>query len=1045
MAMSLRSHSPTILDQQQRLLVVNSVTTAESAAAPLKAPPSMLWPQESYIRLEFADFVDLQTRLVLLPRVEEEGRGAVVASYEETEQTPDSAAKDDASKENSSSSPHQNTAEPSKEHRDDDQGENQKAISKSVSGYSFVGLESKQEDWSEADFTDILARLRQETTPLTLVFAAPNSEQNEVPENKALSSEDTKTSTIDRATLEDSRSEATKEQSGQPAAAKAIPGFTSQESLQVGMSVLSSWGMRVRAQATEAASNISTVAKERAKNFQSPLIEGSGNSKSASSKLCNMFIQTSVGAFVPVAVAQSKVSTSSLLLVRKSATEAAPTSGWSYQWYRSSFANETWADETASLASGASRSTTSSSGATPETSSPSTAEDLEWIPLEGATGAAFQPNATLIGRKLRCIVTIETEDPASSDDSDCLDDADLASVEAAQEVCEINGVISADVTLFNASRQALARGAKFGGLKGRGNAAGRQFRVEISIGIVSKKRSRRTTCSLQIYQMSGPESVSLTPDPIFHASAHVPACSPKFMDLQIVVPPESVLSALCTDGSLQLETPNRLTRESFLMAMGVANYTGKPATLNATTIMFKDEAQQQANSIRSLVDEEVSVSSASYTSSVRSQGSARKVDSRAQSPMSPLGPLISPINTINTPGTPTNSWPGSPNRSLAATPESVAAATTSTMEEENRVVALERELDFLRGKLARKDKVVSELQRKIAQSDAAHENTQHSLKNCQNALTQSNVEQQRLSQSLQKAESYVKSHENKVMRLEGDHAQKLSNLEYRLESQSSKIADLEKANRSLQNEKAVLQATVEARESKLTRMAELQSSFEELSVKVSQHDALRRDLETSQKRYEGIQEDLRKVESVEKECRTELASAKQSIEHMTAQIDEEREKVTSCRAQLDPLQKQIQQLKGERNSYKQKNESLSKEVGKLCRNGRTIKDIEKLVADHQALQEEVETLRKQKRKALEDAHQYRMSYTQSKVAQELSGVETETRVSLERNAELERLLAEMTEYVNAKEMQLDTMKQVNEQLQKEIHSLAKANLGKNEV
>ena len=34
-----------------------------------------------YHRLEFADFVDLQTRLVLLPRIEEEGRGAVVASF----------------------------------------------------------------------------------------------------------------------------------------------------------------------------------------------------------------------------------------------------------------------------------------------------------------------------------------------------------------------------------------------------------------------------------------------------------------------------------------------------------------------------------------------------------------------------------------------------------------------------------------------------------------------------------------------------------------------------------------------------------------------------------------------------------------------------------------------------------------------------------------------------------------------------------------------------------------------------------------------------
>ena len=35
----------------------------------------------SRIQVTFADFEDLTSRLVLLPRVEDEGRGAVVASY----------------------------------------------------------------------------------------------------------------------------------------------------------------------------------------------------------------------------------------------------------------------------------------------------------------------------------------------------------------------------------------------------------------------------------------------------------------------------------------------------------------------------------------------------------------------------------------------------------------------------------------------------------------------------------------------------------------------------------------------------------------------------------------------------------------------------------------------------------------------------------------------------------------------------------------------------------------------------------------------------
>jgi len=93
----------------------------------------------------------------------------------------------------------------------------------------------------------------------------------------------------------------------------------------------------------------------------------------------------------------------------------------------------------------------------------------------------------------------------------------------------------------------------------------------------------------------------------------------------------------------------------------------------------------------------------------------------------------------------------------------------------------------------------------------------------------------------------------------------------------------------------------------------------------------------------------------------------------------------------------------------------------------------------------MELLRAQKRKALEDARMYRELYEQTRAVEEISGIEKETRRALERTTELERLLVEMTDYVSAKEMQLDTIKQVNEALQTEIHNLAQANLRSNEV
>ena len=155
--------------------------------------------------------------------------------------------------------------------------------------------------------------------------------------------------------------------------------------------------------------------------------------------------------------------------------------------------------------------------------------------------------------------------------------------------------------------------------------------------------------------------------------------------------------------------------------------------------------------------------------------------------------------------------------------------------------------------------------------------------------------------------------------------------------------------------------------------------------------------------------------------------------HMTSlekQLKDEKTKNQSYHSELEGQQMKIQKLKAERNSYKQKGDSLAKEIGLICRNGRTIRDVEKVLSDDIARRQEVELLREQKRKALDELQHYRTSYEQAQRAHTMAGLEPESARILERNAELERLLTEMTEYVNAKEMQLDIMKKVNTELQR---------------
>lgn len=992
--MSLIESQPPTLPAAGDNLAVNAVRI------PVK---DSRWSQDGFVRLEFENWTDLSTKLVMLPRIEAEGRGAVIASYDSKEQDSKSHVQKISSNQNlEDSSPAENRDDSGGDHSLQQQGE------EVYEGLVFEGIQNKQDSWREKDFTDILALLREErNSPLVLCFSiTQQSEQSGLDvEGEEKKENDVPSKSEQSSAFQRNGKEAT---------------VSPQESLQAGMSALSSWGMRVRAQASEAATNLSTVAK----TLQGPPKDTIQTK--LKEKACDIYLQTSVGAYVPVSRAQSKVTTSSLLFIRKSATEAPPRKGWSYQWYRSTIVGEKQFDDAASSASNRTYESSGNSTASPVDPFPVTGE-IEWIAINGASGASFQPDATTIGRKLRCILTMQqNEDTISSDESsECTDDncSDLASVEDTEEICEINGVVQADPTLFNGARTALARGAKFGGLKGRGNAEGRQFRLEVSIGMPSRKRSRRTTSALHIFQMSGNESISLTSAPILGTTARIVGTSPKYMDLQIAVPAESVLSALCTNGYFQVETPNRLSRESFLMTLGIANYQGKPADLDTQTVLFRDRPPLQ---LTSLVDEEVS--------QVMTPRPARKLTDPVASPEF----MISPIASVTTlPSSPISS----PNHSFMATSH---IATTKT-EEQSLIAAMEEEIQFLRGKLTRKDKVVSELQRQITQSDSAHEDTRQKLRACQKDLEHSKKEQQGMTHKLKKTENSIQSHEDKLNRIEGEHAQQVSVLSATIERQNTKIADLEKSNKVLRNDKAILQATVEARDSKLVRMTALHSSYDELAVKISQQDEIKAELEASQKQCTDMQQTVLQVESSEKDCRSNLEAAQKTIAGLKEQVELERSKVLSCKAQVDPLQKSIQQLKGERNSYKQKNDSLSKEVSRLCKNGRSIKDIERIVNEYQSLSEEIESLRKQKKKALEEAHEYRTSYAQSKAAQALSGVEQETQAALERNVELSRLLAETTEYINAKEMQLETMKQVNEQLQDEIRSLARANLGKNEI
>ena len=641
--------------------------------------------------------------------------------------------------------------------------------------------------------------------------------------------------------------------------------------------------------------------------------------------------------------------------------------------------------------------------------------------------------------------------------------------------------------------------------------------------------------SVQIYCRSSPqdEYVKLTDIPLLQVTARASPTNSKHVDLLFpaipLLPPSpfdvnsdgenkasaeksstlTFLSDYCIIDHassfergiprLELEAPNRMTRESFLLALGIANYWGKSIQLDNKKVLYRDDEP-----ILRQINKQQQQASATTTSSPKSSPKSNSQSgSPSFQPLSPSSLLQSPVqqsqnakvnnskedvgsdsvsgtsggkngrqampgNLTLSPCRPSDVIGGSKNVlspiSCQSNPEINPRSVESekaylsipgvpampSVEEFNamRVKDLGREMEKLRAELARKDKIVTELHRQVQSSEVAHQKTKHALTSNRQKLKQSQEECECIQMSKRHIERSMQSQHEATKKIESNHRAVVNSFEGKLQKKADKIIELEKQNRALQNEKAILGATVEARESKLVKLEELQISNSELSKKVAKQGTIEAQLEESNRKHERLQKEFESRKDAETNCRKELETAKATIETIQKRIRGEKEKASSCQSQLETIQKKNQQLKGERNSYKQKNESLSKEVARLCRGGKNIRDIEKVLSDHESLLQETELLRAQKRKALEDAHKYRTSFEQAKAAEELLSLnpdEKETRRILERTAELERLLSEMTDYVSAKQMQLDTMKEINEELQREIHSLAQANLRRDEV
>ena len=164
----------------------------------------------------------------------------------------------------------------------------------------------------------------------------------------------------------------------------------------------------------------------------------------------------------------------------------------------------------------------------------------------------------------------------------------------------------------------------------------------------------------------------------------------------------------------------------------------------------------------------------------------------------------------------------------------------------------------------------------------------------------------------------------------------------------------------------------------------------------------------------------------------DISALKVGTESTTVDLKRERKASLAAKDEVDKVVTQLQTLKTERNRWKQKSESL-------------IKEIEKSLRDHQHLTKEVTRLRSQKKKVDDELEESLVEHVKYVQAQEKVKAEGSAIRAVLKCDELERLVSHLTEYVDAKETQLQSIQAVNRALAEELHLVHQSNRSDDDV
>jgi len=212
-------------------------------------------------------------------------------------------------------------------------------------------------------------------------------------------------------------------------------------------------------------------------------------------------------------------------------------------------------------------------------------------------------------------------------------------------------------------------------------------------------------------------------------------------------------------------------------------------------------------------------------------------------------------------------------------------------------------------------------------------------------------------------------------------------------------------------------------------------------------DAIQQQLD---QRVQVHNEELQEKEQARLAAEEKAEQAEEQVKNLEGALKEAQEKIESLERTLEEESRRVAVILSERNSYKNKSESLSREMNRFGR-GKSWEEVDGIMSKHQDVQAQLSVYKAENKRLLDENEDFRTALVKQGNAAGGSGRRSPggggsggpVTKSLEQQAEeMQRMTVLMTEALDDKTMQLETQRNMNRKLLHRVQALERLLLQK---